>query len=169
MPRHFEMLAHYNRWANTLLYDAVAHVSDVEFHENRGAFFGSLCGTLNHLLVADQIWMRRFTGTGEAAASLNVILHDDLVELRAAREAEDRRIIEWVETLDDDALAAEITYSPISIPGAITHPLGPAVAHLFNHQTHHRGQCHMTLTAMGKPSLWLDLMHFLREEGRRWM
>jgi uncharacterized damage-inducible protein DinB len=163
------MFAHYNRWANTLLYDAVAEVSDVEFHENRGAFFGSLCGTLNHLLVADQIWMRRFTGTGEAAATLNAILHDDFVDLRAAREAEDRRIVDWVETLDDNALAADITYSPITLPGGITHPLRAAVAHLFNHQTHHRGQCHMTLTAMGKPSLGLDLLHFLRGEGRRWM
>jgi uncharacterized damage-inducible protein DinB len=163
------MLAHYNRWANTLLYDAVAQVSDVEFHENHGAFFGSLCGTLNHLLVADRIWMRRFTSTGEAPATLNAILHDNLVNLRADREAEDQRIIDWVETLDNDMLAADITYSPITLPGAIAHPLRAAVAHLFNHQTHHRGQCHMTLTAMGRPSLALDLLHFLRGEGRHWM
>lgn len=169
MLRHFGMLAHYNRWANTLLYDAASQLSDAEYRENRGAFFGSLGATLNHILVADRIWMRRFTGTGEAPATLNAILHDDFVDLRAARETEDQRIIDWVETLDDDRLAADITYSPITLPGAIAHPLRAAIAHLFNHQTHHRGQCHMTLTAMEKPSLGLDLLHFLRGEGKRWM
>lgn len=169
MLRHFGMFAHYNRWANTLLYDAAAQLSDAEFHENRGAFFGSLRNTLNHLLVADRMWMHRFTGTGEAAAILNAIPHNDLADLRAAREAEDQRIIDWVETLDDAQLTADITYSPVTQPGAITHPLRAAVAQFFNHQTHHRGQCHMTLTALGKPSLELDLIYFLRGEGRRWM
>lgn len=169
MLRHFAMLAHYNRWANTLLYDAASQLSNAEYREDRGAFFGSLGATLNHLLVADRIWMRRFTGTGEAAATLNTILHDDFNDLRAARESEDQRIIDWVETLDEDRLTADITYSPITLPGATTHPLKAAVAHLFNHQTHHRGQCHMTLTAMGKPSLGLDLLHFLRGEGKHWM
>ncbi|NTF80641.1 damage-inducible protein DinB [Rhizobium rhizogenes] len=169
MLRHFGMFAHYNRWANTLLYDAAAQLSDAEFHENRGAFFGSLRNTLNHLLVADRMWMHRFTGTGEAAAILNAIPHDALADLRVARAAEDQRIIDWVETLDDAQLAADITYSPVTRPGAITHPLRAAVAQFFNHQTHHRGQCHMTLTALGKPSLELDLIYFLRGEGRRWM
>ncbi|HEX8049117.1 DinB family protein [Rhizobium sp.] len=169
MHRHFGMFAHYNRWANTLLYDAAAQLSDAEFHENRGAFFGSLRNTLNHLLVADRMWMHRFTGTGEAAAILSAIPHEDLADLRAAREAEDQRIIDWVETLDNAQLAADITYSPVTRPGAITHPLRAAVAQFFNHQTHHRGQCHMTLTALGKPSLELDLIYFLRGEGRHWM
>ena len=169
MLRHFGMLAHYNRWANALLCDAAAQLSDAEYHENRGAFFGSLCGTLNHLLLADRMWMHRFTGIGEAAAILSAIPHDDIAGFRAAREVEDRRIIDWVETLDDAALAADITYSPVTQPGAITHPLRAAVAHMFNHQTHHRGQCHMTLTALGKPSLELDLIYFLRGEGGRWM
>ena len=169
MLRHFGMFAHYNRWANTLLYDAAAQLSDAEFHESRGAFFGSLRNTLNHLLVADRMWMHRFTGTGEAAAILNAIPHDALADLRATRETEDQRIIDWVETLDDAQLAADITYSPVTRPGAITHPLRAAVAQFFNHQTHHRGQCHMTLTALGKPSLELDLIYFLRGEGRHWM
>ncbi|MCJ9721689.1 DinB family protein [Agrobacterium sp. SHOUNA12C] len=169
MLRHFGMFAHYNRWANTLLYDAAAQLSDAEFHENRGAFFGSLRNTLNHLLVADRMWMHRFTGTGEAAAILNAIPHDALADLRVARAAEDQCIIDWVETLDDARLAADITYSPVTRLGAITHPLRAAVAQFFNHQTHHRGQCHMTLTALGKPSLELDLIYFLRGEGRRWM
>lgn len=169
MLRHFKMLADYNRWANVQVYDAAARLSDAEFHEDRGAFFGSLHGTLNHLLVTDRLWMHRFNGTGVAPAALGVILHDDLAGLRATRVAEDRRIIAWIETLDAAALAADVTYTSVLRPGAITHPLHLAIAHMFNHQTHHRGQCHTILTALGKPSLVLDLLYFLRSEGLQWM
>ncbi|MGY5806271.1 DinB family protein [Rhizobium sp. LEGMi198b] len=169
MLRHYRMFADYNRWANALLYDAAAELSDAEYREDRGAFFGSLHGTLNHILVGDRAWMHRFTGIGEMPAALNIILHDNFTDLRAAREAEDRRIINWMDTLDDEALAADITYTPITRPGVITHPLMPALTHFFNHQTHHRGQCHMILTAMGKPSLSLDLIYFVRTDGKHWM
>lgn len=169
MLRHFRMLADYNRWANIQLYDAAAQLSDAEFHDDRGAFFGSLHGTLNHLLVTDRLWMHRFGGTGEAPSALGVVLHGDLAGLRADREAEDRRIVAWIDTLDAEALAADITYTSALRPGAITHPLHLAMAHMFNHHTHHRGQSHTILTSMGKPSLVLDLLHFLRSEGRHWM
>ncbi|NEI69821.1 damage-inducible protein DinB [Rhizobium lusitanum] len=169
MLRHFRMLADYNRWANIQVYDAAAQLSDAEFHEDRGAFFGSLHGTLNHLLVTDRLWVHRFSGTGEAPSALGVVLHADLAGLRADRETEDRRIISWIDTLDAEALAADITYTSVLRPGAITHPLHLAVAHMFNHHTHHRGQSHTILTSMGKPSLVLDLLHFLRSEGRHWM
>lgn len=165
MLRHFGMFAHYNRWANTLLYDAAAQLSDAEFHENRGAFFGSLRNTLNHLLVADRMWMHRFTGTGEAAAILNAIPHDALADLRVARAAEDQCIIDWVETLDDARLAADITYSPVTRLGAITHPLRAAVAQFFNHQTHHRGQAHCLLTAACGEAPSFDLLVYQRQTG----
>ncbi|ENN85823.1 putative damage inducible protein [Rhizobium freirei PRF 81] len=169
MLKHFRMLADYNRWANVQVYNAAVDLSDAEFNENRGAFFGSLHETLNHLLIADRLWMHRFNGTGEVPASLDVVLHYDLEGLRAAREAEDQNIIAWAETLDAGALATDITYTSILRPGAITVPLHLAVSHMFNHHTHHRGQCHMILTSMGKPSLVLDLLHFLRTEGKHWM
>lgn len=169
MLTHFKMLADYNRWANLQAYDAAEHLSDAEFREDRGAFFGSMHGTLNHLLVTDRLWMHRFDGSGEPPAALRVVLHEDLAGLRAAREAQDRHIIHWVDTLDDAALAADVTYTSVLRPGAITHPLHLAIAHMFNHHTHHRGQCHMILTSMGKPSLALDLLDFLRGEGRQWM
>jgi len=89
--------------------------------------------------------------------------------LRAAREREDSRIADWVDTLDAEALAGTFTYTPVTRPGAITQPLWPALSHLFNHQTHHRGQCHMTLTSLGKPSLSLDLSYFLHSDGKRWL
>ncbi|MBY2913571.1 damage-inducible protein DinB [Rhizobium leguminosarum] len=169
MLKHYRMFAAYNRWANTQVYAAAAELSDAEFRSDHGAFFGSLHRTLNHLIVADRIWMKRFSGAGEAPTTLDALLFEELDALAAARKAEDERIIAWMDTLDEAALAADFTYVPVTQPGEFTQPLAPALAHLFNHQTHHRGQCHMTLTALGKPSLTLDLIYFLRSEGREWM
>ncbi|EJC78701.1 hypothetical protein Rleg4DRAFT_0269 [Rhizobium leguminosarum bv. trifolii WSM2297] len=169
MLRQYRMFAAYNRWANAQVYAAAAELSDAEFRSDRGAFFGSLHRTLNHLLVADRIWMKRFTGTGDAPKTLDAVLYEELDALAAARRAEDERIVAWTGTLDAITLAANFTYSPVTQPIEITQPLSLALAHLFNHQTHHRGQCHMTLTALGKPSLGLDLLYFLRGEGREWM
>ncbi|TBA84735.1 damage-inducible protein DinB [Rhizobium ruizarguesonis] len=169
MLRHYRMFAAYNRWANRQVYAAAAELSDAEFRSDRGAFFGSLHRTLNHLIVADRIWMKRFTGTGEAPGTLDAVLFEDRDALAAARKAEDERIIAWTGMLDERTLAADFTYVTVVQPVEITQPLSAALAHFFNHQTHHRGQCHMTLTALGKPSLTLDLIYFLRSEGREWM
>ena len=169
MLDHFRMFADYNRWANRLIYAAAAELTDAELRENRGAFFGSLLATLNHILVADRVWMKRFTHEGEAPTALDTILHGDLPALTTARNAEDERIIAWTGTLDEATLAGNFTYMPVTQQIAMTQPLWTALSHLFNHQTHHRGQCHMTLTALGKPSLGLDLIYFLRSEGREWM
>ena len=110
-----------------------------------------------------------FTGAGEAPTTLDAVLFEDLDTLAAARKAEDERIIAWTSMLDEKTLAGDFTYVTVVQPVEITQPLSAAVAHFFNHQTHHRGQCHMTLTALGKPSLTLDLIYFLRNEGREWM
>ena len=167
MQRYFAMFAAYNRWANARLYDAVAKVSGADYRADRGAFFGSLNGTLNHLLVTDRIWMRRFTGHGPQPTRLNEILFDTLPALREARRAEDERILAYVEGLDDAALAGTITYRTITKPTDITQPLTPALAHLFNHQTHHRGQAHTLLTIVGGRDAAppLDLLYFQRETG----
>ena len=169
MLRQYRMFAAYNRWANAQVYAAAAALSDAEFRSDRGAFFGSLHRTLNHLMVADRIWMKRFTGIGEAPTTLNAVLFEEFDALAAARRTEDERIIAWTGTLDEATLAGNFTYMPVTQQIAMTQPLWTALSHLFNHQTHHRGQCHMTLTALGKPSLGLDLIYFLRSEGREWM
>ena len=165
MKQHFMMFAAYNRWANARIYDAAAALPEEAFKRDVGAFFGSLHGTLNHILAADRIWQKRFTGTGDAPTALDAILYDDFAGLQAARWAEDDRIITWIEGLRETDLARDITYTPLTNPTVITHPLAPALFHFFNHQTHHRGQCHMILTALGKPSLSLDMIYFLRSEG----
>jgi len=167
MQQHFRMFAAYNRWANAEVYDAAGTLGEDELARNVGAFFGSMLGTLNHLLVADRIWMKRFTGEGEAPKALDTVLFTDFARLRAAREAEDRRIVEWIETLTPKALAGRFTYMTVTDLRTVSQRLSPALAHFFNHQTHHRGQAHMILTALGKPSLSLDLIYFQRTpEGR---
>lgn len=166
MKRHFMMFAAYNQWANNRLYDAVDNLTDEEFGRDAGAFFGSMMGTLNHLLVTDRIWMKRFTGQGDAPAGLDAIIQRALPALRMAREAEDKRIVGWVEGLSDKDIAGRFSYVTTDMR-TISQRLAPALDHLFNHQTHHRGQAHMILTVLGRPSLILDLMHFQRtEEGR---
>jgi uncharacterized damage-inducible protein DinB len=167
MFERYRMFAAYNAWANERLYDAAARLSNPEYRADRGAFFKSVHGTLNHLLVADRLWMRRFTGEGEVADRLDAILFEELSQLREARGAEDRRISRYVGALDDTALAREFTYRTITRPATVTQPLAPALDHFFNHQTHHRGQAHCLLTAIRgqdfAPSF--DLVLFQRESG----
>lgn len=169
MLRHVQMLSHYNRWANERIYAACAELTDDDYRADRGAFFGSAHRTLNHILVADRIWLHRITGQGSAPTALNTILFEDLDSLTQAREAEDRRIIAFAEALSEAALQQVITYTPVSVPVPVTEPLSPVLAHVFNHQTHHRGQVHAILTSLGKPSVVLDMIAFLRSDGRQWM
>jgi uncharacterized damage-inducible protein DinB len=166
MRAHWIMLGRYNAWANTRLYDAAAQLTAAQYREDRGVFFKSMRGTLNHLLVTDLVWMHRFTGEGEAPAKLDAILHDDLAALRNAREAQDRRIVGYVEGLDDTRLAGVIKYRRVSTPEEFVQPLTPALAHWFNHQTHHRGQAHAILTAVTGKAPELDLLFFQRETER---
>ncbi len=167
MRQHFRMFAAYNRWANRALYDAAAALSEEEANRDTGAFFGSMIGTLNHILVADRIWLKRFTGEGGAPGSLDTILHEDVPGLRDAREAEDARILDWIEHLPETAFSGRFTYLTVTDMRTVSQRLAPALAHFFNHQTHHRGQAHAILTALGQPSVQLDLIYFQRtEEGR---
>jgi len=165
MKSHFVMMAGYNAWANRRLYDAAQQLSDADYRADRGAFFKSVHGTLNHLLVADRIWMRRFTGEGDAPGRLDAILFEDLATLRAAREREDARIVGYIDRLPDGALSARIRYRTITNAMDIEQPLAPALAHFFNHQTHHRGQVHGLLTGLTGDAPSLDLILFQRESG----
>ena len=162
MREHYTSFAGYNAWANQRLYEAAAALSDAEYRADRGAFFKSMHGTLNHLLVTDRIWLQRFTGEGSAPDRLDAILHERLDALRTAREAEDRRIVDWIGSLDDSKLQGVIRYRRVSTPDEFVQPLMPALDHWFNHQTHHRGQAHMILTSLGKTAPELDLLYYQR-------
>ena len=166
MKAHFDSLARYNAWANARLYEAASELSDDEYRADCGAFFRSMHGTLNHLLVTDRIWMQRITGQGDAPDRLEAILFEDLPSLREAREAEDRRIVRHVVGLSEADLAGVIRYRRVTTPDMFEQPLVPALAHLFNHQTHHRGQAHAILTGLGKPGPVLDLLAYQRLADR---
>jgi uncharacterized damage-inducible protein DinB len=163
----YRMFAGYNAWANERLYDATAKLTDADYRADRGAFFKSMHGTLNHMLVADRIWMRRFTGEGEALRQLDAILFESLPALREARRAEDRRISDYADSLDEAKLAGDFTYQTIVDAKTVVQPLAPALDHFFNHQTHHRGQAHCLLTELaGRDSApSFDLLLFQRETG----
>ena len=159
---HFRMFGHYNAWANARLYEAAAALTPKQFSADRGAFFKSVKGTLNHLLATDRIWQKRFTGEGEAPDRLDVILFDRFDELHAARTAEDARIVRYVDGLDDDRIAGIIRYRRVSSPEEFEQALAPALAHWFNHQTHHRGQAHALLTGLTGIAPELDLLFYQR-------
>ena len=161
----FRMLGRYNEWANRRMYDAAAALSDGQYRADRGAAFQSVHGTLNHLLGTDRIWMKRFTREGEAPDRVDAILFDDLCDLRVAREAEDGRIRRYVDSLSEAALAATFSYRRVTTPELFTQPIAPALLHLFNHQTHHRGQVHCLLTGLVGTAPELDLLFFQRESG----
>jgi uncharacterized damage-inducible protein DinB len=165
MKPHFSMLAKYNAWANARLYGAARSLTDTAYRKNVGAFFGSLHGTLNHLMVTDRIWMRRFTGEGDHPARLNAIMFDDLPSLEVARKAEDARIIRYVDGLSNEEIGKDFNYSTTKgVPQR--NVLRDLLAHLFNHQTHHRGQAHTILTVLGIPEPQpLDLLAMLREKA----
>jgi uncharacterized damage-inducible protein DinB len=165
MKAHFLMLANYNEWANARLFRMAEILEETLYRKDVGAYFKSLHGTLNHLLVADRIWMRRLTGRGEHPDKLNALLYEDLPSLRAARVAEDKRIIAFVQSLDDPAFEEEWDYRTLN-GTAQRQRRREILAHLFNHETHHRGQAHAILTVLGvaEPEP-LDLLIMLREHS----
>ena len=162
MIDHFRMMARYNAWANGRLYAACAAAGAHVWASDAGLFFGSLRATLNHLLVADRIWMRRLTGEGPTHGSLNEVAYAAFHELRTEREALDARLIAYVDALDDAMLADRFTYTPVTNPEPVTQARAPVLAHVFNHQTHHRGQCHAALTRLSDEAPEMDLIYYQR-------
>jgi uncharacterized damage-inducible protein DinB len=165
MKQHFAMMADYNRWANARLYEAAASLSDELFRRPVGVYFKSLRGTLNHLLVADRIWMHRLDRTGTHPDKLAAIVFEDLPALRSAREVEDQRIVRYIEDRSDADFGALCEYATLS--GAPQQQrIRDILAHLFNHQTHHRGQAHAVLTLLGmREPVALDLLIMQREKS----
>ena len=167
LATHLRTMSAYNAWANRRLYGAAAELPDEAYRRPAGAYFTSLHGTLNHLLVADRIWLRRLTGEGDAPNRLDAILFERFDALRAAREAEDDRLRRYVAGLSQVEFGAAFEYATTSGKPQ-RQPRWEALAHLFNHQTHHRGQAHAILTRLGvaePPSL--DLLAMQREMARQ--
>jgi uncharacterized damage-inducible protein DinB len=163
LKERFDELATYNQWANRRVYTDAATLPDDVRKRPIGLFFSSIHGTLNHMLVADYIWMRRFTGEGPQPERLNQELHEDFEVLRAARAQEDERIIRFVMAIAD--YGREIDYQNSS-GRTFRQSLGSALTHFFNHQAHHRGQIHAGMTIVGiREPAPLDLLGLQRAAG----
>jgi len=159
---YFMTLARYNAWANRRLYRACEGLSAVEYMRERTSFFGSLHGTLNHILVADRIWIARIQGQTAPNLRLDQILYGDLTGLRVARIAEDERIRIMIAGIAEDRLDRPFEYRN-SRGDRIEMPLRLVLGHFFNHQTHHRGQVHGLLSQTEVSPPPLDLIDFIRD------
>jgi uncharacterized damage-inducible protein DinB len=152
-PAHVQMMARYNRWQNRSLYGAADRLPDVERKRARGAFFESIHGTLSHLVFADQIWMHRFTKTTELPLAKTIAQSatamPDWDKLKSTRVETDEVILAWADQLTPKSLEGDLAWHAASIGQNMSKPLWMLVTHLFNHQTHHRGQVHCLLTQNG--------------------
>ncbi len=152
---HLSQMADYNQWSNQNLLRACSTLDNIELHADKGAFFSSIIGSFNHLLVADLIWLRRFAECSAlsessqltlqpltqfpATTSLDQLLHLDITAFAKDRKALDALILEWVDSLDGTLLNLPLPYR--NTKGiAASKPLGLLLSHFFNHQTHHRAQ-----------------------------
>lgn len=175
ISEQYRLLARYNTWMNTRLYVLAATLPDAERRADRGAFFRSIHGTFNHLLLVERIWLHRLTGDAALSTSrdangnpiryhsLDQELYADFDVLRREQAATDAGVERWTEGLDAARLAAPIRYR--STDGtAREHPLWQAVTHLFNHQTHHRGQLTTLFSQLGHDPGVTDLIRLAWEQ-----
>ena len=153
-----EMMARYNVWQNSQLNDALSKLD----HDSltRGAFFGSILGTANHLLWGDHIWMSRFDGG--SVPDPGIPESTDICATQADWSAErsriDRRITLWAQGLQASDLQGDLTWHSSSVNREVVRPVAMCAVHMFNHQTHHRGQIHAMLTATGRSAPVSDLV-----------
>ena len=161
LPEVLRLFARYNRLANERLYDARAALSDEERRRDRRGFFRSIHGTLNHILLGDRNWLARFRGGEAPSTGLDAILYEDFAELRAARAMEDDRLEDFVRDATPAFLEGSIRY--VNNQGrTLEDPTDLLVLHLFNHQTHHRGQVHDMLSQVGATTPVLDMHRVIR-------
>lgn len=150
-PGYVQTMARYNAWQNGQLIDMLDGMTQADAEQDRGAFFGSILGTLNHLLWGDQIWMSRFDPrltAPETPGPDSPKLTPTLAVWGAERFAMDGKITAWAERLRAIDLKGDLTWTSGMTGKTVTLPLAVCITHMFNHQTHHRGQVHAMMTAM---------------------
>lgn len=156
---HYQRLARYNRWQNRQLYQACEQLDDSQRKALRGLFFHSIHGTLNHLLLTDRLWLGRFLDAPFPVTGLDQELHQDFAELSRERQRADDQLQAYTADLDEHALPeATLSYVSASTGQARRYPLALCLTHLFNHQTHHRGQITTALGQMGVAAGVTDLI-----------
>ena len=176
-PEYVSMMASYNQWMNDKLYAAARKLSVDALSAERGAFFGSIIGTLNHIVVADTLWLKRFTAHPSPFESLNAIralgrpakldqiLFTDIQPLLAHRTMIDLTILDWAHELGAADLKTAIVYK--NMKGvAKRKPLAALLVHFFNHQTHHRGQATTLLSQAGQDVGVTDVLALMPDVGQ---
>jgi uncharacterized damage-inducible protein DinB len=152
-PAYAQRMARYNRWQNENLYGCADRLPDSERKRHMGAFFGSIHGTLCHLVFGDQVWMHRFDPAIPAPKATSIAESTsaiaDWAELKQARGALDAQIIGWCDALEASWIAGNLTWYSGAMQRDVTAAKWMLLAHMFNHQTHHRGQVHCMLTQSG--------------------
>lgn len=167
-PGYCQMMARYNAWQNHSLYHAANGLSAAERTADRGAFWGSMEGTLSHLFWGDLIWIARFDGgEGPQMGLRESMAAYDWAYLMAERPKLDARIAAWAWSVDDAALDGDLTWYSGAVGREMSKPMALCVMQLFNHQTHHRGQAHALLTAAGARPDDTDLP-FMPDEIPEW-
>lgn len=160
----FRLLASYNQWANRRLFEACGGLSEVEFQAARQAYFGSIMATLNHVLVGDRSWFARLRGDPPTGYRLDQILCQSYAELAEARRVEDDLIAAYVAGLEETTFGGTISYTTTK-GEAHENTISNILTHVFNHQTHHRGQVHDQLSQTSVSPPELDLIYYLRATG----
>lgn len=162
-------MAQYNEWMNAKICDAARKLPDQALAADRKAFFGSILGTLNHLIVADTIWLNRFANHPAnysalavmqgfpVPTSLNQLVFADISSLAKGRRLLDQAIREWTNSIVDQDLDFMLDYSNTkNVPA--TRNFHSLLMHFFNHQTHHRGQVTTLLSQAGSDVGVTDLL-----------
>lgn len=164
MQRFFQMGFGYNAWANRRLYDTVAGLTEAERNQDLRAFFRSITGTLNHLVVTDTLWLDRIEGRLASFDRLDACPFPDFTELRAVRADLDARLIALAAGLELERLEAPLYFTTTAgLPRA--QPLASVLAHVINHETHHRGQVSDLVSRLGHETPVLDMMVYQNEAG----
>lgn len=176
LTTQYVALARYNSWMNRRLYELAGSLSDEERKRDAGAFFKSIHGTLNHLLLTDRLQLGRFIGADETRSldesdqvieirSLGQELYADFTMLRREREHTDAMIESWAAAITPGFLSRTMEFDAMSQPGHYRVPMWVAVTHFFNHQAHHRGQITTILRQRGRDIGITDFMGMLREKS----
>lgn len=162
MLEHLKLMARYNKWANDRVSTAISDIHEADYLKPRDAFFGSIHGAVNHLLLVDRLWRGRMQGRPYPVESLDQIECADRDVFIGERKAEDDIIIDFVDGFDAAGLEEEFTYATLVGNGG-TDKRRIVLAHMFNHATHHRGQVHALLTQVPSDPPPLDLIFYMRE------
>ena len=162
---NFQLLANFNKWTNEKIITSCKKLTETEHKKDRGAFFSSIHGTLNHLLVVDRAYIFHIEGKDHGLKSFDQILYENLFQLEEARIKEDKHLVDLVNSLSEESIHKEITYKGFET-GNATYTINLILITLFNHQTHHRGQIHNMLSQAGIKPPQIDIPDFIETRNK---